>query len=250
MKTILKKISFLLSKKTETNLPNSDKYIYDARKENCDNSVNITKQTTVSLENFSGGPLEFIPAQNQEEATYIVLGCPRGGTSLISGLLRILGVWMGDELGHQHENKEAFARTVPLNTKLQKIRMYDTQFKKWGWKEPNTVHWIHEVKSALRNPHFIVVYRNPIDIALSSARRDKRDFSDKLLNVPINHYKKMHRFLKKNNDPRLYVSFESGLRNKEALVEKMAAFVGVELTDELMKTALNFIDPKRGYKKF
>ena len=194
--------------------------------------------------------LEGVPPLEVPQKTFIVLGCPRGGTSMISGILRLFGIWMGDNLGQQHENKDAFARKVPLRTKIKRIREYNSLYNCWGWKCPNTVHWLGDVLNELRNPHFIVIYRNPYDIAMSSAKHDGRMFSERLLNVPINHYKKMHKVLEKTQSPRLYISYERGLCQKEKLVEQLANFTNVSLTDEIRSEIYQFIDPKKGYQRF
>lgn len=208
------------------------------------------ERENISLPPSSGTPIEFISAKDSDTGTFIVLGCSRGGTSLISGVLRILGIWMGDDLGRQHENNQDFGRAVPLEKKLKKISIYNKKLTKWGWKHPNTVYWIHKVEKKLRNPHYIVIYRNPMDIVLSKVRRGKHDFSEKLFDIPLAHYKEMHSFLKTNTAPRLYVSFENSLANRESFLDKMAEFVGVELTDDIRQQAYDFINPDKGYKKF
>lgn len=120
-----------------------------------------------------------------------------------------------------------------MGLEASKYGLLDSQ----GWKK-------------LRNPHYIVIYRNPMDIVLSKVRRGKHDFSEKLFDIPLAHYKEMHSFLKTNTAPRLYVSFENSLANRESFLDKMAEFVGVELTDDIRQQAYDFINPDKGYKKF
>lgn len=230
----------------------SDMLFWKKKKEKNSNSENDECQPynrEFEVSDFQASIIEGIPPLEVPQKTFIVLGCPRGGTSMLSGILRLYGIWMGDNLGQQHENKESFSRDVPLKTKIEKIREYNSLYNCWGWKCPNTVHWLGDVLNELRNPHFIVVYRNPFDIAMSSAKHDGRIFSERLLNVPINHYKKMHNILEKTQAPRVYVSYERGLCQKEELVEKLASFVGVAVTDEMRSDIYQFIDPKKGYQR-
>ena len=44
------------------------------------------------------------PLKNTDPKTLVVMGCPRGGTSAVSGLLHHSGIYMGDSLGHQYED--------------------------------------------------------------------------------------------------------------------------------------------------
>jgi len=55
-----------------------------------------------------------------DKKTVVVLGSPSGGTSMISGILRIIGVYMGSDLGHQHEDK-TFKLDTPIDKKISKI---------------------------------------------------------------------------------------------------------------------------------
>ena len=42
-----------------------------------------------------------------DKKTFIVLGCPRSGTSMMAGLLRIIGIDMGDNIKEdKHEDKD------------------------------------------------------------------------------------------------------------------------------------------------
>jgi len=45
----------------------------------------------------------------------------------------------------------------------------------WGWKDPRTVLTIRLYLKYLENPHFIPIFRNPLDVARSLQRRN--DFS-------------------------------------------------------------------------
>lgn len=188
------------------------------------------------------------PHLDRAQRTYIVLGAPRGGTSLMAGLLRIFGIYMGENLGHQHEDR-VFRRETPLEEKLAAIAERNATYDVWGWKMPNTIHYIGDVLKHVRNPHFIVVYRNPLAIAKSSAERDGRPFTMQLLNVPINHYTKMNRFLMDDDNPVAFSSFESADQDKHRLLFGLVDFLGVQPTRQQLDAAFEFCDPKRGYRK-
>ena len=69
--------------------------------------------------------------------TLVVLGVERGGTSMVAGVLRALGVPMGDRAGLNHEDP-AFLKDDP--DKLRRaIRTRNKQHDMWGFKVPKAL---------------------------------------------------------------------------------------------------------------
>ncbi|MCP4748085.1 MAG: hypothetical protein GY874_18405 [Desulfobacteraceae bacterium] len=185
-----------------------------------------------------------------DRRTFIVLGAPRGGTSMIAGLLRLFGIYMGNKLGHQHEDPQ-FRKETTLDTKIDQIEKNNKSHKKWGWKLPNTIYYYEDIKNHIINPVFVVIYRNPLSIAMSSADRDNRDFRFKLAEVPINHYRKMHNLISNNPDvPSVMISYDEAIRQnkKKNFLINFAKFLNLSFTEKVMKDAIEFINPEKGYK--
>lgn len=186
-----------------------------------------------------------------KQRTVVVLGAPRGGTSMVTGALRALGVFMGNNLGHQHEDP-VFRKDTPLSDKLKAVATYNGEHDVWGWKLPNSIYYYADLHSSLRNPVFIVVYRNPMAVASSSARRDKREFTFRLLEVPVNHYKRMHKVIDEHPTvPLAACSYEesSTAAAKETFIRSVASFLNLNPTEEQLKKAFSFVDPVRGYQR-
>jgi hypothetical protein len=138
------------------------------------------------------------PATGDSQKTVIVLGAFRGGTSMVSRLLRELGVFMGEkfavgdgdydnaedkefqDLLHRPDllTKENVDATDFSSTELRQVQdliaKRNQQHSLWGWKYPGTVLWcLHAGLSRyLRNPHFITVFRDPL--AIFQHELDKR----------------------------------------------------------------------------
>ena len=175
---------------------------------------------------------------NSKQKTVVVLGMHRSGTSMTAGILTILGINMGDKLigpswsnplGH-FEDKEF----VELNDKIldeaggswydppprkeilklksefsQRIKslLLQRELMLWGWKDPRTSLTIELYLPYLKNPYFVVCYREPKEIAQSLWRRDKTKIKDNLELIKI-YYQRVNQFLKKySNLPRIIVSF-------------------------------------------
>ena len=139
------------------------------------------------------------------DRTYVVIGCPRGGTSLIAGALYHAGVDMGDFKTAQYEDPDF---KVPLkeikgpsNKWLSRvtevISVRNSEKRVWGWKVPNSIYYIEKIRHLLINPVFIFVYRDPLEVAKSSAKHDKRNWffnKRRLLRIAHSHYDLVRKF--------------------------------------------------------
>jgi len=214
---------------------------------------------------------------NSPPKTVIILGVARSGTSLIAGILDILGVKLSPDkvLGSwnprgefedpdfRNINKEIYKSVgadyyknppMPGQLLFQENKFKDkiqTLVRKksmgksiWGWKDPLTSLTIELFLPYLINPHFIIILRNPIDVAKSLVRHAKIDFCEALkLNFFYNS--QIVGFLEKYPSlPKFYISFEDLINNPEKEVKRMADFLGLELTEEKMKKIESFIVPR------
>ena len=107
-------------------------------------------------------PIQYGPHRR----TLVVLGAPRGGTSMLAGTLDKLGVYMGDRIGHQKEDPR-FRQDTTLEQKLQAIADNNARHRIWGWKLPNSIYYYGDLHAQLINPVFLTGYRNPFSVACS-----------------------------------------------------------------------------------
>lgn len=144
--------------------------------------------------------------RNVTEKTFVVLGAPRGGTSLLAGSLHSAGVFMGPvhRLGGQYEDPDF---KIPIRVAkrgneaerllLPRIVERNAQHPSWGWKVPNSIYYIRQVQHLLINPTYLFIYRDPVAIARSSARHDRRNWllhRRRLLRVARGHTKLVREF--------------------------------------------------------
>jgi len=132
----------------------------------------------------------------------IVNGMHRSGTSMVTNILQTLGVYIGDELllahpsqpyGHFEDvdfyelnmdilreaggswrNPPTERRILAQSEKFSEriIATIEKHRKKlWGWKDPRTCLTIPLYLPYLKDPRFILVYRDPIAIAASLSKR-------------------------------------------------------------------------------
>ena len=190
------------------------------------------------------------PAQPGPHKTIIVLGAPRGGTSMVAATLRKLGVVMGEKLGHQHEDP-SFRRDVPMETMIATVQERNEKHDVWGWKMPNSVYYVEELLPHLRNPHFVAIFRNPFSISRSSSERDNREYSARLLQVAANHTKRVVDLIDRLEAPTALAGFEGVMQHREIFVRELGDFVGVEANEAVVGQIVDEAIPKKlGYLSF
>jgi len=209
-------------------------------------------------------------AQNK---TIIVLGMHRSGTSMIAGVLKKLGVHMGDELlgksssnphGHfedldfLHLNikilraaQGSWANPPEYNTILKQKKKFASKIKKmitgknknniWGWKDPRTSLTIELFLPYLMNPQFIVCYRKPQAVAKSLNKRNGMSIKaglelKKIYDNRINTF-----FEKKPELSRLNVFYKNVTNNSKKRVNQIINFLNIEVNQNQYREACNFI---------
>jgi len=208
--------------------------------------------------------------QNNTSRPVVVLGLARSGTSVVTGILKILGVEMGpsieDEANPQgsyedidfaklHEkifdatgSERGYWSPPPREAILALHAQFDATVRGllsrkaagkslWGWKHPRTLLTYELFLPYLVDPRFVLVFRNPLGIALSSVDHTRKyrhpvDFSQALRIAHLYHAE-MVRFVE--NYPqisKLMIAYEDVLADPTKEAAKMAGFLGVVLSDE------------------
>lgn len=100
-----------------------------------------------------------------------VLGCPRGGTTVVTGILQLLGVDMGAPLSDDHtlEDLTLRQRQPKIIAELCWTRGDRTA---WGWKDPTLIDRWHLLALLLSGLDVrpVVVMRDPHAIATTEQR--------------------------------------------------------------------------------
>ena len=215
----------------------------------------------------------------KEIKTIVILGMHRSGTSMVAGVLDILGVNMGKELEEANkwnpvgyfENKKFMAINKEITDEedgliiniptLEKILLKKEKFIQkikniikqeetnfWGWKDPRTSLTIDLFLPFLKNPHFIVCFRNPLEVAKSLRKRDGFSILEGL-RLTMEYNKRIINFLDKHKELKcLYLSYEQIINNKQKELNKITAFLGINLNKKLNARVLKFILSKKSQK--
>lgn len=201
-----------------------------------------TQKTSLLL-----NPQERLPDQR----TYVLLGCERGGTSLVAGVARALGLYLGDVPEGNNEDPAFHNRPVPQMRKT--IQQRDESHDVWGWKFPTAVNYLPMLIKWLRNPRFVVVYRDAVATALSRSRWDG-PFLRRTPQMALHETNAVTNantsFALASGRPCLLVSSEKATGDVSALVDEVADFLGVEPPGEEYRHRIVEYGERGRYKKF
>lgn len=184
-----------------------------------------------------------VPNTNADTKTFVVLGVSRGGTSMVSGLLSLFGISMGKTLSTGSHEDPAFHDHD--TSRLRKLIVErNSEHSYWGWKYPHTLDYLGKIHGQLRNPHFVVIYRDAMSVAQAFQRADGTDLKIALKDAQ-RRYDKLTRFCLDCEDPLMTISYEKAINNPNALLRELARFCGVSMSLELKARCLQFIEPGR-----
>ncbi len=181
--------------------------------------------------------------------TLIVLGAARGGTTLVAQMLHDVGVFMGEGLGATCQDaalsqvsRALFAAEIgpdhPAIAELMRRR--DRQFEVWGWKFPGQI--LPELYRQARNPHFVLVFRDPVAIATREARSQALEtfpcFERASAQITA-----LSAFAAAADEPCLIVSYERAMADKTGLADALAEFAGLVVAPEVKARAVERAQP-------
>lgn len=107
----------------------------------------------------------------RDQQTLVITGQARGGTSIVSYIYRRAGFYLGEKLSpDNHEDTEI--RKALFTRQFDDLVERRNTRPRWGFKAPYVLSALAMLEVKLRNPVFIICYRNPIAIARSIVRHD------------------------------------------------------------------------------
>ena len=200
--------------------------------------------------------------------TIVILGMHRSGTSMVSGILKRLGIDVGKDLlgkvksnpfGHFEDrqfinmNKRilkscggSWSSPPSVKSILNQKKFFSDEIRKlvkknqsdvWGWKEPRTTLTIELYLPHLNNPYFLVCYRNEMDIAKSLNKRNNMSTKEslkltELYNKRIDIFFMKHQGFKKHD---LY--YDNIRKNPSKEIKEIIDFLDISPTSEELQRA-------------
>ena len=159
-----------------------------------------------------------------ERKTVIVLGAPRGGTTMVAGIVQRCGVSLGDNLPTNLEDQSFVG--APVGDMLKTIEARNKARRIWGWKYPRAAIYLPQIEEHLINPHYIFVWR---DIYTTSMRRHKSGRSQHDALSWAHDIQAQNIELARQLDaPQLMISYEKSILDPISTADRICEFLGLE----------------------
>lgn len=169
----------------------------------------------------------------------------------MAGAARALGLYLGDNL-HLNNEDPLFVHRGYRQT-IEAIKLRNSSHSVWGWKFPKAFLDLPLYIEHLRNPHLIVVFRDPIAAAMGHHK-----WSGVEIGKPTHfHLSEAQAYNSLNlthaltsGMPVLLISYEKWLLNTAVGIEELAKFLRLKPPAKALKNRL--LDYLQGgsYKNF
>ena len=184
------------------------------------------------------------------EKTIVVVGAARSGTSIVAGVLKKLGIFMGDQAVppvFEDVRLAALLESSQFEAAAEVVKEYDQRAAVWGFKRPGIIRVIDEMHALLRNPVYLYVFRDPVCIANRNAISMKAEIIPSMREALERSFE-MLGFVEKIDAPGLLISTEKSLLHKNDFVDRLVEFLGLDdaVSSDARQQAKDFIavDPR------
>ncbi len=171
------------------------------------------------------------PTFSTDEKTVVVIGVARSGTSMIANVLDQMGVYLGDQ-----KDKAVF-EDVEISKALEQnnisefkhlIEKRNSKYKIWGWKRPSSFDSIDTILKHVRNPHFVIVFRDPLAISMRNKISMKLDLLENLKQTQ-EKYLEIIEFIQNTTSPCILISYEKAMFKKLKFIISLGKFLDLNI---------------------
>lgn len=191
------------------------------------------------------------PPTNCATRTYVFIGLERGGTSPVAGVARALGLNLGKSLDNNNEDPDFVHR--PMSHIMKIVEERNTKLNVWGWKFPKASHELPMYLHQLRNPHIVVISRDPVAVALGHKKWNGPEM-DKPIQLSLTEAAAYDiqniGFALASSVPALMVSYELFKDNLSDAIDMMADFLQVSRPGDALRQKIVAYLTGTGYKNF
>ena len=185
---------------------------------------------------------------NTAPRTLIVTGPHRSGTSLVAAILQRAGVFIGSEVNDIVYEDEEVDRTLVSGDAAALRRLIterDAAHQVWGFKIPMLCRDLpRERLSWFTNPHLIVMFRDPVAMAVRTAVSEYQDPVQSLRHASAEQ-NSMFTFVDTLDCPTVLLSYEKALMMPEPFIDAVVRFCGSAPDPNVRSGFVSIIEPGR-----
>ncbi|MFW5450519.1 MAG: hypothetical protein ACKE9I_02870 [Methylophagaceae bacterium] len=180
-----------------------------------------------------------VPAKESEVKTIVVLGVERGGTSMVAGMIRALGIDLGERTGRNHEDPRFL--TDDQDKLIEQIQANNLSKNIWGFKVPKASLMLDFYEQHLVNPHYIIVFRNIAATIDSWNTRGGSSHSMQTAEHIMNYYHQALTALHGSKSPLIFANYERACIQPEDFAKELATFMGIEHDEVILQKAASIV---------
>ncbi|HME23936.1 MAG TPA: hypothetical protein VKI44_21845 [Acetobacteraceae bacterium] len=182
------------------------------------------------------------------EKTLLITGLARSGTSMLAAVLGAAGVWLGDHV-YQPINEDAeitqMLRARDFTRLDALIARQNAKTPIWGFKMPDLHQFLqHDELMRFRNPHLIVIFRDPVAVAGRNALSEQTDGIQAIVEATAAMHS-LAQFVRASCLPFLFLSYEKALVFPRVFVDSVLSFCGIALDEAKRTDLLHHVQPNR-----
>ncbi len=151
---------------------------------------------------------------------------------MIAGMLREAGVFLGEFLRDvvvEDAQMLELLRNRNMPALQELIAERNEQFPVWGFKLPNLHAYLrHDEVALFRNPHLILIYRDPVAVAVRSALSEHYNALDAVTSTSGGQ-EALLRFTRRAGCPAMLLSYEKVLVTPHAAIDALLSFCGLSV---------------------
>lgn len=163
------------------------------------------------------------------EATLAVTGMGRSGTTMVARILQAIGVAPGMPVGTdvlENPTWNEAARTLDFDAFADLCRTADAGAAKWMVKSPKLRTDMEGFAARMRNPRYVVMFRDPVAIAQRNVLA--MDVAPgKALTMAARGMARISAQVSATTAPALLLSYEKALQHPALTVDVIAGFAGM-----------------------
>ena len=191
---------------------------------------------------------KFHTFMEQNTKTIAVIGLAHSGTTMVAGILAILGVPMvGDNPKEEKwEDQDILDNFYDKKGLGEIIEERNKEFPVWGFKQPGGWDILPFLQKSLRNPVFIVCMKNLITVSKRRFGNRPDRFPGQLLDS-MDAYRQAIRKIRRFGVHIEYIVYEDALIDPEKFVRRVADLAGLHPPQELIDKAARYIQPSKDH---
>lgn len=164
---------------------------------------------------------------------------------MVAGALHGLGISMGDNLPENIEDPDFNAdQKESLSDFIEHmkatINLRNRKSPVWGWKFPRAAIYLKKLHPFIRNPHYVVIHRDPVPGAIRQARSgvDEIQAIEARLRASLANTQLVRSLCA----PTIFVSYEKASAHPEIFLAELSKFTDTPLPSDLFPL-LDFMKP-------